>query len=88
MEDNSNNDKPHIYKHSKFYKIKLYINDRDVHEARLDDILRRDIEKALMEGRDAVSILKDLGLDVDMKLMNDIEDFINRIITEIKDGWL
>ncbi len=69
----------------KMVDMKIYRKEQDMHEVRVEDVLRNDVENALHQGEDAIHILEEkFGIDVNREEMKNIEDFINRIIENLR----
>ncbi|NPA69538.1 MAG: hypothetical protein GXO26_01900 [Crenarchaeota archaeon] len=66
-------------------RYRIFRTDIEMHVARLDDVLREDVEKAIESGESAIDVLEGmLGVKVDKRDMKEIEDFINNIIEQLK----
>ncbi|NPA99886.1 MAG: hypothetical protein GXO10_00765 [Crenarchaeota archaeon] len=64
---------------------KVFRTDMEMHVARLDDVLREDVEEAIERGESAIDVLESmLGVKVDKRDMKEIEEFINSIIEQLK----
>ncbi len=74
-----------IYTDIETLRSRVYRTDMEVHVARLDDVLREDVESAIEKGETAIDVLEGLlGVKVDRSDMREIEDFINNIIEQLK----
>ncbi len=66
-------------------RLRVFRTDIEMHVARLDDVLREDVERAIESGESAIDVLESmLGVKVDKRDMKEIEDFINNIIEQLK----
>ncbi|NPA23745.1 MAG: hypothetical protein GXO23_05590 [Crenarchaeota archaeon] len=74
-----------VYTEIDTLRSRIYRTEMETHVARLDDVLREDVESAIEKGESAIDVLEGmLGVRVDRKDMKEIEEFINSIIEQLR----